>query len=455
MGRGLATGADGAGAGAAAATTVAVGASAGGGVASGQTAQPMPASAKSAAPSAGSQRGVCGSGSGWSCAVSDMEARRIEYETRRPVKRGSLPPRTRYPAATVRARSTRLRPLASLVVCLLGPAFSGHAFAGPLAPLPGTATADAPKPEPTAADRLSRGIVTVERDGHVLAVGAVLSGDGDGRILTSLSALTSPRSVDTADVRYADGSVVHARIGHRDNAWDLALLVPLSGKWVDGLVASGTNPVDVLLQAPVAAHAGRPVVVAAHVRGVMDARAKDGSGVLSSVLDVELQNATPTLGAPITDMTGGVVGVFVKACQAPSAVVPPTTSPAAKPAACAPVVVAAPLTAIHDFLMRTPLNAVTPSAWLGIVGVPDSEGNTHGVRVMAVAPESPAQKGGLKASEDRTQADLIVAVDSQPVDTPERLAEIISRHAIGEHVKLLLLSAGKFHDATVALRAAP
>jgi len=308
-------------------------------------------------------------------------------------------------------------------------------------------------------------VVTVERDGRVLAVGAVLSGDGNGRILTSLSAIagaaiTAAHPVDTADVRYADGSVVHARIAHRDRSWDLALLVPLSGKWLDGLAASGTSPMDVLLQAPIAAHSGRPVVVAAHVRGLFDARAKEGGTLLSSVLDVELQNATPTLGAPVTDMTGGVVGVFVKACQGaprptptPAPAVPAT--PAAATPSCVPLVVAAPLSAIHDFLVHAPLTAVTPSAWLGIVGVPDTESNTHGVRVMAVAPESPAQKAGLKASEDRTQADLIVAVDSQPVDSPEGLAEIISRHAIGERVKLLLLSAGKFHEATVVLRAAP
>jgi serine protease Do len=356
----------------------------------------------------------------------------------------------------VRVRHAFLIGLLLLLASTSAPAPAHAGPLAPLAPLPGTAPAEAPKPP--AAERLSRGIVTVERDGHVLAVGAVLSGDGDGRILTSLSAITSARPGDTADVRYADGSVVHARIGHRDPAWDLALLVPLSGKWLDGLVASGASPVDVLLQAPVAAHAGRPVVVAAHVRGVMDARAKDG-GPLASVLDVELQNATPTLGAPITDMAGGVVGVFVKACQA-SPTMAPAPAPAgaaAKPAPtpCVPLVFAAPVSAIRDFLIRTPLTAVTPSPWLGIVGVPDAESNTHGVRVMAVAPESPAQKGGLKASEDRSQADLIVAVDSQPVDTPERLAEIISRHAIGERVKLLLLSAGKFHEATVVLRAAP
>jgi serine protease Do len=118
-------------------------------------------------------------------------------------------------------------------------------------------------------------------------------------------------------------------------------------------------------------------------------------------------------------------------------------------------VVAAPLSSIIEFLSHTPATAVTPTPWLGIVGVSDTESNTRGVRVMAVAPDSPAQKAGLKANEDRAQADMIVAVDSQPVDTPEKLAEIISHHAIGERVKLLLLSGGKFHESAVVLKTAP
>jgi serine protease Do len=296
-------------------------------------------------------------------------------------------------------------------------------------------------------------VVTVERDGHILGIGAVLSGDGGGRILTALSPLGA---AEVADVRYADGSVVHARVGHKDRAWDLALLVPLTGRWVDGLVASDASPVDVPLQAPVALHPGRPAVVLAHVRGVVDARAKEGNGVLSAALDVELQGSAPTLGAPLTDGTGGVVGVFVRACQATLPTVPSAVPGApVPPPPCVPIVVAAPLSAIKEFLSHTPLNAVTPSPWLGINGVPDSESNMHGVRVMAVAPESPAQKAGLRASEDRTQADLIVAVDRQPVDSPERLAELIARHAIGEHVKLLLLSGEKLREVEVVLRAAP
>ena len=330
---------------------------------------------------------------------------------------------------------------------------STSASAGPLAPLPGTA------PDASAVERLSRGVVTVERDGHILAVGTVLSGDGDGRILTALSPLGAAENVE---VRYADASVVRAHVAHRDKSWDLALLVPLSGKWVDGLTASTSNPTDTALEAPVSMHPGRPAVVQARLRGVLDARAKDSVEVLPAALDVELRNASPTVGAPVTDTAGGVVGVFVRACQAtlpmvqasggaPAAV---TAAPVVPP--CAPIVVAAPIAAIHAFLTRAPLTAVAPSAWLGIVGVPDAATTTHGVRVMAVAPDSPAAKGGLKANAaDRAQADLIVAVDSQPVDTPELLADIISRHGVGERVKLLVLSQGRFHEVVVALRPAP
>jgi serine protease Do len=109
---------------------------------------------------------------------------------------------------------------------------------------------------------------------------------------------------------------------------------------------------------------------------------------------------------------------------------------------------------LRQFLVRTPLNAVAPSPWLGIVGEPDSAGNTHGVRVMAIAPQSPADKGGLKTSTERSRSDLIVAVDGQPVETPERLAELISKHSVGETVKLLVLSGDKFHDLNVTLRSA-
>ncbi len=356
-------------------------------------------------------------------------------------------------------RTLLFRSAAPFLFLLLGSAPLVAVAAPSLAPLPGTNTGAAPGTAAAAQSsagqqHISRGVTTIERDSRVLGVGTVLS--GDGRILTALSALGP---ADMADVRYSDGSVVHARVGHKDKAWDLALLVPLSGHWVDGLSASETQPSAVDLKSLVATHPGRPLIVSAHFRGAVDARAKEGTDDLTNALDVELQSSTPSIGAPLLDPDGGVVGVFVHACRATLPPVAAPGAPAPPPAAstpCTPIVVAAPVASIRHFLANTPASAVAPSPWLGIVGATDTTGAAHGVRVMAVAPGSPAEKGGLKSNDDRAQADLIVAVDGGPVDTPDKLSDVIARHSIGDKVKLFVLGAdNKFREVVVALRPAP
>jgi S1-C subfamily serine protease len=73
-----------------------------------------------------------------------------------------------------------------------------------------------------------------------------------------------------------------------------------------------------------------------------------------------------------------------------------------------------------------------------------------GVKVMGVAPGSPAEKAGLKAGDD-----VVVAIDGQSVETPEQLAEVVAKRAIGQTVKFLVFSGGKFRDVPVILRPAP
>jgi serine protease Do len=330
-------------------------------------------------------------------------------------------------------------PLAALAL-LAGPAFA-------LPPLPGSSTASAaggpppgaPAPAPGSLEALKRGVVTLERDGKVLGVGTILI--GDGRILAALSALGGG---DLVDVKYADGSSVKGKVGHRDKVWDLALVVPQSGKWTDGLSASETDPTTVELRAFVPPRAGRVLQPIVQMKGRIDAKSPDNDPV-TGALDVEVKGGgvVPS-GAPITDPSGAVVGVFVRACK---------TADAGK---CSPIAVGAPVSALRSFLVKTPASAVQPSAWLGIVGAPDGAANMRGVRVLQVAPQSPAEKGGLKADADRTKADLIVAVDRQPVDSPEKLGEAIAKHNINDAVKLLVFGGdGKYREVTVVLKAAP
>jgi predicted metalloprotease with PDZ domain len=92
---------------------------------------------------------------------------------------------------------------------------------------------------------------------------------------------------------------------------------------------------------------------------------------------------------------------------------------------------------------------VPPSPFLGIAGTAVTE-PVKGVRVVAVAPDSPASKASLKPHDD-----VIVAVGGRPVDSPEALANVIGEHAIGETVQLLVFGAATFRTAAVVLKANP
>jgi serine protease Do len=332
-----------------------------------------------------------------------------------------------------------------------GAAAAGTAGAATQGPAAATSAPVPVGPAAAVVERVKRGVVLLERDGHLLGFGTVLG--GDGRILTSLSALGQG---DGADVRYADGAVVHAKLGDRDPTWDLALLVPRTIHWKDGLSASEILPGETDLRAPVPPRAGaKPIPLPVHFKGRTDAISRQGDSLVDA-LDVDVHHALPITGAPILDQQATVVGVLVRACKL--AVTGGTAQEAAKtgPLACAPTIIGAPVSAVRSFLARTPADAVPPTPWLGIAGEPDEDGPVHGVRVIAVAPQSPAQKAGLKGKESEGGADHIVAVDGQPVDSPQKLSDAIGKHAIGDPVKLLLLSGtGAFREVSVVLRAAP
>jgi serine protease Do len=347
--------------------------------------------------------------------------------------------------------------------CVLG---AQSADAAPLPPLPGSGgepagpppSAPPSKAGPAAtpaqapvevsgftADQVRRGVVQVEQGGRPLAIGTVLL--KDGRVLTALSALAN---VEQPEIRYADGTVVKAKVGHKDKAWDLALLIPQSGRWLDGLVPTDADPQGAELRSFLP-KGGKLAPAPVAVKGRLDPKSREGD-VLRAALEVDLKGSTSAPGAPLIDGNGRVVGILVRACKdTPSAAPPPNAAPQAA-APCSGLTVGAPVYALRGFLVKTPANAVQPAPWLGLGGAPSAAGETKGVKVMGVAPASPAEKGGLKGGD---AGDTIVAVDGQPVETPEQLAEVIARRSIGQQVKLLLFSGGKFRETTITLRPAP
>ena len=161
-------------------------------------------------------------------------------------------------------------------------------------------------------EHIRRGIVAIERNGVPLALGTVL--DGDGRILTSWSGLNG---ADAADVRYADGSTAHTKVGNSDKVTDLALLVPQTGKWTEGLSASETDPVGAPLRAILPGHGPRLAPTEVGVKGRVDAHARDGTPI-NRLLDIDVKGPV-VAGAPLFDAAGSVVGVLVRECKGPAA----------------------------------------------------------------------------------------------------------------------------------------
>ncbi|KYF49955.1 hypothetical protein BE08_11865 [Sorangium cellulosum] len=301
----------------------------------------------------------------------------------------------------------------------------------------GPAEKEKDKAERPAEERAARGVAVIERGGQVLGLGAVLA--GDGRILTALSPLGAGNDLSA---RLADGTTVRVKLGHHDRVWDLALLVPQTGRWTEGLTASSRDPVreDAQIRSFSAAR-GKVAAVPLVLRSRKTLIGGDDRP-LDDALELGSRVSPLDLGAPIIDEDGRVVAILGRGC-APNE---------GKP--CTPVAFGAPIGAIRGFLRAVPPTAVQPAAWLGIQGVSEASPVAKGVRVTVVHPGSPADEARLQGG-DRAASDMILAVDGVPVTSPEALADAIRTHAVGEKVPLLLLSRGKYRQVAVVLRAAP
>jgi serine protease Do len=293
------------------------------------------------------------------------------------------------------------------------------------------------KKDPTPEERALRGVVIIERAGQPLCLGGVLM--GDGRILTALSPLGPGNDLDA---RFADGSTARVKLGHHDRTWDLALLVPQTGRWAEGLAASAREPVRP--DASIRSFSLARQKVSANAMILRSHRTLLGGDdrPINDALEIGSRVSPLDLGSPIVDEDGRVVAVLGRGCA------PNDNRP------CTPVAFGAPIAAIKNFLRTVPASAVPPAPFLGIQGVAETAGVAKGVRVVSVAPHSPAEDAKLRGG-DRAESDVILAVDGAPVTSPEALADAIRAHGVGEKVTIMLFSQGKYREVAVTLRAAP
>ncbi len=322
-----------------------------------------------------------------------------------------------------------LVPLASIV--FVSTASTTHA-APPLAP---AEVKDAPA--------AAKGWVALEQNAKVVAFGVLLG--GDGRILTSFRAPQTGEPTKLT-VRYSDGVKVLARLVHTDSKLGLALLVPERGKRTDGIHASEQSPDAASLRPWIS-----PAKVGSTVKVVPYAHAPGSADELPGLFQ-PFPAGSFTSGTPFVDNAGDVLGIMTKLCGGPPSAIPGAAS---APATCN-VEAFVPVAQIRRFLGRAPATAAMPPVWLGIAGdattLPDGR---IGIRVLAVAPKSPAEKAKIVGDADPTKSDVVLAVDGKPTTTIDQLAAEVGNHGIGDKVKFDLVRGGKKRTVLLTLESAP
>jgi putative serine protease PepD len=296
-----------------------------------------------------------------------------------------------------------------------------------------TSAPAAPAP-PDTVERARQGVVVLERQGRPLALGVVL--DGDGRILTALSPLTSGNFITA---RFHDGGVLPVKLVHSDRGWDLALLLPSAS-------AERPSPKAGLRAARHASFTGLqsfaltpPNKVSTTPASMQVAKVLQGGDGILLEGAYELGTKPVLVGGPIVNAAGEVVALVARAC------------PKASDRTCVQAAYGVPVQALKGFLQRVPAEAT----WLGIEGATDTAQGVRGVRVVSIVPGSPAAAGGLRPGKDVSAADLIVAVDGTPVSTTAELNEAVRARTLGDSIELLLFGLGRYRHVAVKPRPAP
>ncbi|HWO11809.1 MAG TPA: S1C family serine protease [Polyangiaceae bacterium] len=327
----------------------------------------------------------------------------------------------------------------------------------PVAPAPAAEPAPSAAAPPAAplqnAGQVLQGVVRLERAGRLLGLGVVLR--SDGRILGALSPLGHGNFLQA---RFADGSVLVARVVASDRAWDLALLATEGGYWTEGLRASTLAPPEAGARLHgFRVRGGRLEEAAVGVAARQAALGRDGV-LLDDALALAPRLADDELGSPLIDDRGDVAAIATQACATGEA------------QNCQLVSFGAPVSALKQFLRKAPRREPQPAAYIGLRGVAAREGSVAGVRVVSVDAGSPAERAGLRGASEAPHADLIVSVGEGPVATPEELHDAVNRAALSSSaassggasgggaptaatLRLVVFGSGKFRDVKLPVEA--
>lgn len=273
----------------------------------------------------------------------------------------------------------------------------------------------------------TRGTGLILHDNGTVLTSAALFTDKDGGATTK-----DPAPVQIT-VRLPSGGTLPAELVGTDPVTLLAVLD-----------LAGSDHVPASLGGPTAIEpSDRAVIVSALDRSrtrethvvVKGSRARVAAGavMLDGVIEMNAGDQPATLGSPVVDAEGVVVGIVawldLEAAYA------------------TPADVAAKVG--EDILKRGRAN----HCWLGITGLDATSRGAgtvaRGALVNTVVPDSPAERAGLHAG------DTVVAIDDRPVDDMPTLVTALRLHSPGDRIAVGVTRAGKPFTLGVTLGKPP
>ncbi|OGO28752.1 MAG: hypothetical protein A2Z16_11005 [Chloroflexi bacterium RBG_16_54_18] len=288
--------------------------------------------------------------------------------------------------------------------------------------------------------------------------------DEDGHIVTNNHVING---ADKIEVTFSDGSIVSAEVVGSDPDSDLAVLkvdVPASELVPVQLADSQDVSVGQLAIA-----IGNPFglqgtmttgIVSAIGRSIPASETSAQSYTIPDVIQTDAPINPGNSGGVLVDVSGRVVGV--------TAAIQSTNGSNAG------IGFAIPSSIVSQVVPALIKDGKFVHSWLGISGtnmVPDlakamdlPEGQ-RGALVIEVIPDSPAEKAGLRGSEQTVTidgqevnvgGDVITAIDGQSVNgISDLIAYLASSTAVGQKVELSLLRDGEQDTVDVTLAARP
>lgn len=262
--------------------------------------------------------------------------------------------------------------------------------------------------------------------------------DDQGHIVTNAHVVSTQNEYV---VRLGDSQPISATVIGRDSASDLAVLALHEAVDIAPLPLSSRTPAVGMWVMTIGNPLGlRNTMTLGTISGVgrslMGERSETGFFRIPNIIQVDAAINPGSSGGVLLDRTGAVLGM--------------TTAIQSESGSFEGVGYAIPVQSIQRVVPALIAKGTFAHPWLGIGmrNVPERDGG--GVRVVNVAPESPAAQANLQPD-----VDIIVAIDATPIRTSGDIDIVLSTTQVGQTIMLTLQRDGLLIEQPLTLMARP